>query len=190
MRGYRSLTVAAVTGLFVGCVPWTVRPIGESEERGKGPFDAAAYVDSIWQGKVLPAAAEARDLATAPRRSGPCLVKGRGRVARVDTASRTGLAFVELDGGGSAVLQIGPAIRGTVLRDALPFIQFSQFTNQLEFARVGNALNQRAARLLAQLDERHLQGADVGFSGAAAWEDGQVPEVVPVTLVVAQRGNL
>jgi predicted lipoprotein len=169
--------------LSSACVPWTVRPIDDSAQSADRPFDAAAYVGSIWQSKVLPAVAAARDLATMSPCANPCLVKGRGKVVRVDTASATGLATVNLEGGGTAVLQIGPVIRGTAVRDALPFIQFSQFVNQLEFARVGNALNDRVARGLSAIDASRLKGAGIEFSGAAVWAPGQPPEVVPVMLL-------
>jgi predicted lipoprotein len=162
------------------CVPWTVRPIDEVDGHA-GPFDAGKYVDSIWASKVLPAAGDAPDLSAA-RCVHPCLVKGQGRVVRVETTSRSGLAY--LDSG--AVLQIGPVIRGTALRDALPFIQFSQFTNQLEFARVGNALNDRASKVLAGIDPPHLEGAEIAFCGAM--EPGSPGEIVPVRLEV-RRGN-
>jgi predicted lipoprotein len=180
------VVIILVACLFLSaCVPWTVRPIGESDEINKGPFDSSAYVSSIWQSKVLPAAATAPNLTADSRCATPCLVKGNGKVTRVETSSRTGLAFVELSGGGSAALQIGPAIRGTALRDALPFIQFSQFTNQLEFARVGNALNDRVEKTaLAGVAPPRLKGAEIEFSGAASWPEGSVPEIVPVTLAV------
>lgn len=174
----------AVPGLalLASCVPWTVRPI---DDRQSGPFNAERYVDSIWSSKVLPAAAQAADLApTAP--TAPTLVKGEGKVLRVDTTSRSGLIFLDLapyDGRADAQLQIGPVIRGTALRDALPFIQFSQFTNQLEFARVGNALNDRVVRtVLAGLSTEGLAGRVVSFTGAAA--GGAPLEIVPISLVV------
>jgi len=191
MKGWWLL---AASCLLSACVPWTIRPIDQSAERSDRPFDAGAYVDSIWQSKVLPAvSSQALDLASSPRCSRPCLVKGLGRVLRVDTGSRAGLAFVELapyGGRPGAVLQIGPVIRGTVLRDALPFIQFGQFVNQLEFARVGNALNDRVVKtVLAGIEPRKLTGAEVTFSGAAEGSSGdQPPEIVPVTLSF-RRGN-
>ena len=171
------------------CVPWTVRPIDDAGQSADRPFDAAAYVESIWQSRVMPAAAQAGDFAVLVPCSSPCMVKGQARVVRVDTSSRAGIAIVDVGGGRTAALQIGPVIRGTALRDALPFIQFSQFVNQLQFARVGNALNDRAGKALAGLDAEHLQGAEVAFSGAAAWTPGQPPEVVPVTLSVVRRGG-
>ena len=111
---------------------------------------------------------------------------------RVDTSSRSGLMLVDLapyDGRADAAIQIGPVIRGTVLRDALPFIQFSQFVNQLEFARVGNALNDRVVQsVLASLPKAGLEGSVVSFSGASSQPAAnELPEIVPVTLVVKEK---
>ena len=54
---------------------------------------------------------------------------------------------VDADGDGQpdAQVQIGPIIRGTSLRDSLPFISFTAYTNQVEFAQLANAFNDHAA---------------------------------------------
>jgi len=182
---------------LLSCTPWTVRPIEKRDQDSAqgGPFHAGRYVDSIWDAKVLPAVSQgAIDLRAALRSGshsrGPVLVKGEARVTRVDTSSRTGLLLIDVepyDGRPDAAVQIGPAIRGTALRDALPFIQFSQFVNQLQFAQVGNALNDRVAAALASLPIRRLERCGVVFSGAAEWPpDGGLPEIVPVTLAAKQ----
>jgi predicted lipoprotein len=190
----------AASLLLSSCVPWTVRPIekdgGPSKDRA---FDANAYVESIWDSKVTPAVAGAADLAgllRGKREDLPAafLVKGAGRVLRVDTASRTGLMLIDLapyDGRPDAALQIGPVLRGTALRDALPFIQFSQFVNQLEFARVGNALNDRVwKRALAKLPKDGLTGATATFAGAASRPTANgLIEIVPVQLTVARESR-
>ncbi len=179
MKGYQAIGALACLSLS-SCVPWTVRPIDEMQS---GAFDAERYVESIWRSKVLPAAAQGADLRSA-RLDGARLVKGEGRVLRVDTSSRSGLLFLDLppyNGRADAAVQIGPVIRGTALRDAMPFIQFSQFTNQLEFARVGNALNERAAKLPGEA----VRGSVVAFTGAAT--GGEPPEIVPVTLMVKDK---
>ena len=182
--------------LLSACVPWTVRPIDKSQsEIGSGrPFDAAAYVDSIWSAKVLPAvstqAVELSGPAAAAGHNGTCfLVRGEGKVLRVDASSQARVLIVDLapyDGRPDAALEIGPMIFGTVLRDALPFIQFSQFVNQLDYARVGSALNDRVLRTtLASLPQKGLAGAIITFSGAASRPAGAaLPEIVPVTLAI------
>jgi predicted lipoprotein len=126
-----------------------VRPI---EKEGTQKFDAVRYVDSIWESKVV---------------KEPSLKRGEGRVSKVSDGKLT------LDSG-VAVLT-GPVIRGTALRDALPFIQFSQFTNQLEYARVANALNDRAVRVAQAVQAK--TGDTVRYAGAMS-ADGVVPVVL------------
>jgi predicted lipoprotein len=183
---------------LASCVPWTIRPIeGASGAQGgvvpgKPGFNAQAYVDSIWTSQVLtttqekaadlPAvlAALKADPEAAKKKYGHhegqrpynFLVKGEAKVLAVDTASRSGSLKIDLapaDGQADAVIQIGPVIKGTALRDALPFIQFNQFTNQLEYADVSNQLNDRVVNDVARkVDAASLQGKTIDFQGAFA----------------------
>lgn len=210
------MALGVLLGFLVLCscsAPWTVVPISSNnadEPAQDKPFNAEAYVDSIWSSKVLPAvatqsvdlkealAAFHADPAAAARRfgnhnsSGPAcfLVKGEGKVLRVDTRSLAGQALLDLppyDGHADAALQVGPVLNGTALRDALPFIQFSQFVNQLQFAGVGNALNSRVVKAtLAGLPLKSMRGRVVSFAGAVSMPaDDGLPAVVPVTLTIA-----
>lgn len=193
-----ALAGAVLAGaLLASCKPWTAVPIEDANREAKGSaggLDPQAYVASIWTAKVLPEAkASALDLREAPAGGSatpsPRFVRGEGVILRVDRTSRVGLALVDLapgDGQADAAIQIGPVIRGMALRDALSFVRFSDFANQLEFADVGNALN---ARVLASvLDGREpaaLEGRRVSFWGATrldAASGGRLPEIVPVIL--------
>jgi predicted lipoprotein len=188
------VTAFAIAG--AGCKPWTVRPIDDSGASAGGTgaaaaaarFDPSAYVDTIWAAKVLPqAASDAVDLATAlaapsatpsavppagNAASGPrsLLVRGAGVITKVDRQSRVGLAYVDLDpadGRPDAALQIGPVLRGTSLRDAVGFIRFADFSNQIDYARVGGALNDRVlATVLQTLPADLHAGQRVTFTGA------------------------
>ena len=40
----------------------------------------------------------------------------------------------------------GPVLKGTALRDSLEFVKFGDFVNQVAFAEVATALNERARR--------------------------------------------
>jgi len=200
---------------LASCVPWTVRPIG-SEQDNSGPVTqtAAAYVDSVWASKLVPAvmgsAVEARTLldalAASPAEAlarygrreagGPpyFAVKGRGVVLEVDTSSRTGLALIDVapfDQKPDASIQIGPVLRGVSLRDATGVVRFSDFVNQLQFADVGNELNDRVLKtVLAPLEMTSLRGRAVTFMGTLAAEEGAIPplrDLVPVELTVEER---
>ena len=90
------------------------------------------------------------------------LVKGEGKVLSADTTSRAGKIKVDLapgDGQPDATIQVGPVIQGTAVRDALPFIQFNLFTNQLEYANVSGALNDHVVKdAIGNLDVAGLAG--------------------------------
>ena len=181
--------------------PVTGKAIIEEEHQA---FDARTFVATNWATRVLPEvqkraaplrvllAALASDRAAAVARygnggtggRGSFLVSGTARVLDVDTLSRSGVARLDLepyDGAPDAELQIGPVLRGTALRDALPFIHFDDFTNQMEYASVSRVLHQRIAdSVLAKVDRASLAGRTVRFSGAFT-EGSGLPLVTPVT---------
>jgi predicted lipoprotein len=185
----RRAAIATLAPLLLSCrAPWTVRRIADADAAGApgegGRFDAAGYVESIWEARVVPAARQA--IGFDEWRRGPAaarLVKGSGKVL----GAESGRLLVDIppyDGRADLALDTGSAIRGTALRDALPFIQFSQFVNQVDFAKVASALDARAAKAVeAALGGRTALGATVSFAGAAAVPVGaNPPEVIPVIL--------
>src|SRR5207237_1008807 len=54
------------------------------------------------------------------------------------------------DGKPELFIAVGPAYVGTAIRDAAGFIHFSQFTNQLDYADVATALNNRVRDTVVQ----------------------------------------
>lgn len=186
---FAMLVLAGLTG----CVPWTVRPIestrkGEADER----FDARRFVDGVWESKLVPAIqSEAVDLAEllarGPMKAGTAVAaKGTARVLKVNVESPAGTLLVDLlpgDGRADAVLQIGPEVRGSSLRDATAVISFSQFVNQIDFANVSSELNRRAVQSLPPAAEMaQAAGRNIEFTGAFTVTPGAIPEVVPVKL--------
>jgi predicted lipoprotein len=169
-------------------------PVG-SAVPGEPGFSPQAYVDAMWESQVLPAAEnDSTELGTLLEalRANPdaakeqyghregqrpynFLVKGEAQVLSVDTASRAGTVKIDLlpgDGQPDATLQVGPVIRGTSIRDALPFIQFNLFVNQLEYAAVSNALSERVVEdVISELDLATLQGKTIDFRGAFTLEE-------------------
>ena len=184
-----------------GCTLWTVQSLHPAEVAssavpGQPGFKPTTYIDSIWQSKVVPAAqdnsTDLQTLLTALKadRAGASakyghregqrpynfLVKGEAKVLSVDTTSRAGTAKIDLapgDGNPDATLQVGPVIRGTSVRDALPFIQFQLFTNQIEYADVSTALNDHVIKdAIGSLKLPELQGKTISFSGAFTLDEG------------------
>jgi len=112
-------------------------------------------------------------------------VKGKGRVVAEDRASKAAVAEVDLDGDGTAdaILQLGPVVKGSALRDATPLYDFSAFRDQIEYARLGRALNDRAVSSISA--DSALNGKTVEFLGATVLRSaGEKPLVTPVSVEV------
>jgi predicted lipoprotein len=184
--------MAVVAAWLAIARPWTIRPIADEP---RGPFDANAYVETIWESRVLPAirsqAVSLSGFENAPGARATA-VSFDGVVTGVNTDSRVGTASIDVappDGRVDAVVLIGPVVRGTALRDALDFIRFTDFTNQIQFAAVANALNDRVlATALQGIAPEALAGRSVQVLGVA-WTDpsaGEAPFVVPVEIAIGE----
>lgn len=204
-------TMLIVMGLSAGCKIATVRrlddqgPGGPSTSPGAAksgvqgpeatastaqPFDAAEVVTAAWDAEVLPAIARARDvaeLAAGEALAQPVVVHGRGRVVDANVRSRAGTAVVDV-GGARVVVQIGPVLTGTAIRDALPAFGFDRFVNQLQHADVGNELNARVEQqVLQRLDRTRLRGAHLSFAGMARRDEGGLVTITPVRLELQEQ---
>jgi len=193
-----AIGVAAVAIVLAIMRPWTVRPIHTSSAEA---FDADAYVDSIWPQILQEAEGSAVDITTlartppetaggSPSTRRALFVSGTGVVSRVDLGSRVGLAYLRIDGliAPSVAIQVGPVLRGTALRDALPFVRFTDFANQFDFAAVASSIHRRVLQeILTPINVEGLSGRMVSFTGAAVIGDARADttlEVVPVILRV------
>lgn len=97
------------------------------------------------------------------------VVSGEGTIVAANTESRAATASVDMDGDGDGdiTLQLGPVIKGTTLRDAATFLKFSDFRDQIEYAKLARALNTKVHERLAEaLLPASIQGKIVSFSGA------------------------
>jgi predicted lipoprotein len=209
------LLVLAVAGGASACsrVPgvYTYVPAGETAGAGAGgkaAFDKQAFVDGVWQSKVLPAVdadavdattllpALAADPESASKQYGSqagtgspyaFLVRGTGTVTEVDEEAPSHPVTVKVDGleGKDSNVQVvtGPVIAGTALRDAVKFIKFSDFTNQLDYADAGTGLNEKVkSDVLAGVSAKDLVGKKVDFAGAFSMVAPGVVLVVPTRL--------
>ena len=114
-------------------------------------------------------------------------VKGEGKVVEANLTSRARKAMLDTDGDGTAdlTLQLGPVIKGSSLRDVAPFYRFGDFRDQIEFAKLARALNDRASTGL-QVPAGELVGKTVSFSGTVDLKAaGDAWLVTVVTLSVA-----
>jgi predicted lipoprotein len=185
---------------------------GTGNSAAEQATDPTSYVAANWAKKIVPtihdkaveittvAAAIAKDPDAAGKQYGhqtgtgspyAFMVKGSGTVAKVDTAAPTGPMTVEVpSSGGGAPLTIavatGPVIAGTAIRDAVGFIAFGDFTNQIAYANVANEINNKVKTdVLAKVDRASLAGKKISFYGAfSALAAGQI-FLVPTELEVA-----
>jgi len=87
----------------------------------------------------------------------------------------------------TVAIQTGPALPGTSIRDAVGFIQFGQFLNQVEFADAATALNNQVkAQVLKGLDPQSLQGKRIRFLGAFT---SLAPTAVTITPVKVEAAS-
>ncbi|WP_444454749.1 DUF2291 domain-containing protein [Rhodobacter capsulatus] len=97
-------------------------------------------------------------------------LKDQGKVikADLDTRARTLELDTDGDGGADLTLQLGPVIKGNALRDVAPKIyDFTAFRDQMEFGKLGRALNDRASAGLTVPTEDPT-GKIVAFTGVVS----------------------
>ncbi|MGE7368917.1 DUF2291 family protein [Neorhizobium sp. NPDC001467] len=113
-------------------------------------------------------------------------VKGTATVVEENRASKAATADIDLDGDnkGDATLQLGPVIKGTALRDTTTLYDFSTFRDQIEYAKLGRALNDKAVSKLPAADTP-LKGKKVAFLGAVVIRSAsEKPQIMPVSIEV------
>jgi predicted lipoprotein len=205
-RALCSVAVLAGAVLLAGCKVVTIEQDQAIRAKQSLNFNADTYVASIWRGQALPAlrarATPAKGLFAAidanPEQAGARLgrrtgegaawnfvVSGEGVVAAVDDATRRRTVEVRLDAPVSRVLrlQTGPVVVGTSLRDALPFIAFDDFTDQLAYADVGRALTRTSLSQMKPTLEALKPGDRVRFVGAFDLPPtGQPVLITPVSI--------
>jgi len=212
----RAAGFALVAALMAGCskVPgvYVYEKDGQAAAaKAGGGADPKAYVAENWAAKIVPtvhakavdvttvAAAIAKDPAAAGKQYGhqsgtgspfAYLVKGEGTVTDLDTSVPTGPMTVEIDQKGGKPLKVsiatGPVIAGTAIRDAVGFIGFGDFTNQIDYAEVANQINLKAkSEVLAKVDLRSIKGRTVAFYGAFSALSPGTMFVVPTELSVS-----
>jgi predicted lipoprotein len=204
--------IVALIVFFVVDPPWVVQDIkppgAGSTVASSTNLDPTDYVNKYWASKILPTvkqsavvlptllAALKQDKAATAKRYGNVatlggqptfLVKGTARIVSVNTSgipSQAGLA-VGAAKAPTASMQLGPIITGTDVRDAMKFINFNQFADQVTYSEVATAINKRiVTTTLDKLDNSKLKGKRVTFTGAFTLGPGK-PLITPITVKVA-----
>jgi predicted lipoprotein len=207
-----ALIAALVAAALPGCkIIKTPTAEEKAQAAAKDAFDPNAKVEAVWQSQAVPyyqkRAGELKDVVAAvaagpdqagekygnPKKQASApwtyAVKFTGKVVAADTQSRAATLDVDADGDGKAdaKVQIGPALRGTALRDTLDFVNFNEFKNQIEWAQFGKAFNEKAnTAFLSAVPRDGITGKTVTVVGAFPLPSGSdLPLVTPSELTVA-----
>ncbi len=190
-----------------------VQALAHKEADGRASIDPDQMVEQIWSSKVIPyfekkagPFPEIRDLAAkSPDEAGAkfgyrpksgdvpwtFVVRLDGVIVAADTESRAATISVDATGRGKtdAIVQIGPAMRGTAIRDALSFVSFNDFTNQIDYARFGKAFNIYVNRTtLEKLPRDSLVGRKVTVLGAYSLQSpSDTPLVTPIEISIGPK---
>jgi predicted lipoprotein len=187
-----------------------VKTADEQKEAAASAFDPDKRVAEIWDSKVIPflekragTLQEVSALATSdPNAAGAkyghkekqgnapwtFAAKVDGTVVAAETKSRAAYVDVDVNGDAKADVRvaIGPAVRGTAIRDSLDFVDFNAFKNQIEWAQFGKSFNTHVNKmLLVKLPRDNLVGKKVQALGAYPLPStGQLPQFVPATITI------
>jgi len=191
------LWAAAVVVLVALALDTTTR----SDKAPRVTAGRAAFDPAVYGGKTYPKVVAEIDKRAVPvTRLGPALAKDADAAGKrygvrqgsspysfavtgegVAGKARAGLLPVKVKGlkGEQVSVQIGPALNGSALRDAVGFINFNQFVNQVDYADAATALNHQVkAKVLKRVDPAALEGKPVKFTGAFTL---LVPNAITVT---------
>ncbi len=93
-------------------------------------------------------------------------VSGEGTVveAKLDTRARWVGLDTDGDSKSDVEIQLGPVIKGSAMRDSAPFYNFDDFRDQIEFAKLGRAINDAISARI-EIPEGDLTGKTMRFTG-------------------------
>lgn len=204
------ITALLLMQVATACSLYTTRPINAATSSSQSnqfdqQFDPNTYANSIWASKVVPTvlnkSVDISTVLTALEKNSDAaqkqyatqssdglynfMVKGQGKVLAVNTSSRNGTLRLQLPaykGSSTILLQVGPVMLGTSLRDSVGFITFDKFTNQVQYEQVADALNAHAVQSLQGSNLASLQGKTITFYGAFTYTDLQQITITPVKI--------
>jgi predicted lipoprotein len=210
MPEIRALAVVALASALAlsGCK--FVKTADEQKEAAAAVFDPDKRVAEIWDPKVIPylekragafadvSAMIASNPDAAGQKFGHKAKEGNapwayvatvdGTIVAAETKSRAAYVDVDINADQKPDVRvfIGPAIRGTALRDSLDFVDFNEFKNQIEWAQFGKSFNIHVNKtVLEKLPRDNLVGKKVQALGAFPLPTaGQLPQFVPAKIVI------
>lgn len=170
------------------------------------PNPHMAHIDQTWQEKIVPqvvaqarpaeelmtALHAAKDIDSACKTLGyraqeenPCIffVKVEGQINKIDATSRSGKMTIQDPAGSNIVVQIGPTLRGTQLRDGYNGASYQDFNDQVLFGEYSRAINQQAVKMIHAAQIKSGETVQV-YGVFSAWDIPQTfPDITPAKIV-------
>lgn len=115
----------------------------------------------------------------------PCIffVKVEGKVIKLDATSRSGKMTVQEQNGSAIVVQIGPTLRGTQLRDGYSGASYADFNDQVLFGEYGQAINEQAVKIIHSAQLKSGEMVEV-YGVFSAWDIPQTfPDITPAKII-------
>ena len=181
-----------------------IRTVEEDELIKKG-FDPVSYVENIWDSKIrttihndseeitfiLDQLFKNQELAEEKygHRSGTgsfsFMVHGKAVVESLNKKSRVGTLGIKLEKKYDAeiYITIGPVIKKDSIRDAVKFIKFNDFVNQLDFADVSRVIKVRVLNeIIGPLNLKEITGKKINFEGAITFDRNDKIYITPTNI--------
>ena len=181
-----------------------IRTVEEDELIKKG-FDPVSYVENIWEPKILTTIHndseeitfildqlfKNQELAEEKygHRSGTgsfsFMVRGKAEVVSLNKKSRVGTLSIKLEKEYDAeiYITIGPVIKKDSIRDAVKFIKFNDFVNQLDFADVSRVIKVRVLNeIIGPLNLKEITGKKINFEGAITFDRNDKIYITPTNI--------
>ena len=101
------------------------------------------------------------------------MVKGKAEITSLNTASRVGTLSIKLEKkyDSEIFITLGPVIKKDSIRDAVKFIKFNDFVNQLDFADVSRIIKVRVLNeIIGPLKLKEITGKNINFEGAITFD--------------------
>ena len=113
------------------------------------------------------------------------MIKGTGSVISLNTASRVGTVSIALlkKYDSEIFITLGPVIKKDSIRDAVKFIQFNDFVNQLDFADVSRIIKVRVLNeIIGPLNLKEITGKKIHFEGAITFDRKDKIYITPTNI--------
>ena len=113
------------------------------------------------------------------------MVKGKAEITSLNTASRVGTLSIKLEKKYDAeiFITLGPVIKKDSIRDAVKFIKFNDFVNQLDFADVSRVIKVRVLNeIIGPLNLKEITGKKINFEGAITFDRNDKIYITPTNI--------